>query len=69
MLKQTDLLERIGRARGAIIIAESELDELLKLMQASREGDEKIGISQVLGDAFEKLRTAKAALAKLEQSP
>ena len=67
-MSQTDLLEKIGRARSAIDIAESELDDLLKSMQTSKLGDEKVGISQVLGDAFEKLRAAKAALVKLEES-
>ena len=67
-MNQTDLREKIERARGAIIIAESEIEDLLKLMQASKEGDEKVGISQVLEDAFEKLRAAKAAIVKLEKS-
>ena len=67
-MSQTDLLEKLERARGAITIAESELDDLLKLLQTSKEGDEKMGISQVLSDAFEKLRAAKAVLVKLEKS-
>ena len=67
-MSEADLLEKIARARGAITIAESELDDLLKLLQIAKEGDEKVGISQVLGDAFEKLRAAKASLVKLEES-
>lgn len=67
-MSEADLLEKIARAHDAITVAESELDDLLKLLQISKEGDEKVGISQVLGDAFEKLRAAKAALVKLEES-
>lgn len=67
-MSQADLLDKIGRARDAITTAQGELDDLLKLLQASKEGDEKVGVSQVLGDAFEKLRAAKDVLVQLEKS-
>lgn len=67
MMSETDLLERVARARAAIATAEQELDVAFKLMKSSSVGDEKIGISQVLGDAFTKLRDAKAALVKIEK--
>lgn len=66
-MSETDLLERVARARAAIATAEQELDVAFKLMKRSSVGDEKIGISDVLGDAFTKLRDAKAALVKIEK--
>lgn len=66
-MSETDLLERVARARAAIATAEQELDVAFKLMKGSSVGDEKVGISHALGDAFTKLRDAKAALVKLEK--
>lgn len=67
-MNKTDLLQRIMRARDAINAAETELDDAFKLMQASSVGNEKVLVSQVLGDAFEKLRAANASLVKLQES-
>ncbi len=64
-MSKDQLLEKITLARGEINIVEGELDDALRIMQTSS-GNEKVAISQMLEDAFTKLKSAKASLNKLE---
>lgn len=66
-MKKNDLRQKIIRAREEITIAEGELDEALRIMEVSSTG-EKVNISDVLRDAFGKLKDAKGSLAELEST-
>ncbi len=66
-MKQTELLlEKIERAKNDVTSAESDLERLLTEL-AANERAEKTTISQVIEEAFTKLRSAKSDLAELEQ--
>ncbi len=64
-MSRSELLQKITRAQRDITVAESELNKALDVMQTAA-GGEKVSISQVLEDAFTKLREAKGSLSKLE---
>lgn len=65
-MSKVDILKRITRAREEITVAEGELDDALRVLQVSS-GGEKVSVSEVLGDAFDKLKDTKASLVKLEE--
>jgi hypothetical protein len=64
-MNKNDLRQKITRAREEITIAEGELDEVLRVMEVSSTR-EKVNISDVLRDAFGKLKDAMGSLAELE---
>jgi hypothetical protein len=66
-MEKNDLCQKIIRAREEITIAEGELDQVLRVMEVSSTG-EKVNISEVLRDAFGKLKDAKGSLAALESA-
>lgn len=63
---RNDLLQRIGSAKIEISAAEAEVLVVLRELQVSASGEE-VTVSQVVEDAFERLRGAKDSLARLEK--
>lgn len=65
MRKKQQLLEKIDRAKKDIVAAEDELTRLLsELTQAPRA--QKTTVSEVVENAFTRVRSAKVDLAELE---
>lgn len=63
---RNDLLQRIGSAKVEISAAEEEVLAVLRELRVSASGEE-VTVSQVVEDAFERLRGAKEILAHLEK--
>jgi len=56
----------IQRAKGEITDAQSELDKVIAAIEALPRA-QKVTVSDVVNDAFEKLRAAKGQLEELEK--
>ena len=65
-MKRPELLKKIMRAKEEIGVAEGELEDVLRDMMALPPPTEKVVISQVIEDAFQKLSAAKERLVSLE---
>lgn len=65
MEKKSKLLERIKRAEEALEVADGELEEVLRAVRVAPRA-EKTMITQVVGEAFGKMKAAKASLVDLE---
>lgn len=58
------LLESVSKSKADITNAERELERVVREMSPTLE---KMTVSKVVGDAFDKLREAKANLIELER--
>jgi chaperonin cofactor prefoldin len=64
-MDKSKLLEKISRARSEISTAEGELEDVMRELEVLPRA-EKTTVTKTMGDAFEKLRAAKANLIDLE---
>lgn len=66
-MKRNEILEQIVSAKNEITSAEEAIRVVLRELQISTSGEE-VTISQVVEDAFGRLRSAKTSLASLEKT-
>jgi hypothetical protein len=65
MKKRKMILDKIKKAKADITTAEGDLEKVLREMRTLPRA-EKTTVSKPVGDAFDKLRAAKANLNELE---
>ena len=63
--EQRAVARRIARAKGEVETAENELDAALRAIEVLPR-EQKQSVSQVVADAFQKLRDVREHLAKIE---